>query len=657
MKSLANPFDSLIRGEELGDSKFVELFSPMIVPDTAALFKPGNIVLSGTQGSGKSMLLNLLKPETNIGYLNARRPFPPLEYGNEPFIGAGVNLTRSGAVDFLRRASADETHSPEVWQQLFGDFINYWICRDILRSVSLYQTVSMPGMPLQGKALDQFARLASADPCWMGGLKRVTSMQDLSRQLDDRILTYRHYLNFNRADLPGDVHSTKTSPGEPVSTVAGLLRETSAIGPDVGVLIRIDQYEALRAASEDHEGPPLATIIHRLLGSRDDKASYKVGTRRYAWPSMPSTGIGDGALENNRDYRKIDLDAILRKTESSKARFRRFASDVLDRRLRAVGVALPGKRPLVELFGSTPRPDERVFHYLGGRRSGATHSRGGDDAIQSSYAHVSPLDIYYERAWRLQKKRTDAEVSPAPSPWRERPYWVKERAQIALLQAAAENRQTLIYSGAADIEKLSDGNILAFLSICQHVWDAWLRGFESQVASQAPDLRGLRDPNVQNDGVYEASLQWYQNVRLEPGGDSRQQFLLRAGIGLRTDLREDRKMSYPGGNAFSLRPDDLRRNPDVKTFLEEAAAHGVLIDHPHTSKNRGEGKRVKWRLHNIYAPYFQLPMTFSKEPRYVDARLVREWMSEGRVMEVERMGASRETNLRRSFEQGSLFDE
>ncbi|MEO7174086.1 hypothetical protein, partial [Flavobacterium sp.] len=88
----ANPFDSLYMTETVDADSFVALFSPLLVHETSALFRPGNVVLMGTQGSGKSMLLALLKPDTKLAFKRAQTPFPAA--GEGPYIGAGVNLAK-----------------------------------------------------------------------------------------------------------------------------------------------------------------------------------------------------------------------------------------------------------------------------------------------------------------------------------------------------------------------------------------------------------------------------------------------------------------------------------------------------------------------------------------------------------------------------------
>ena len=76
MIEMKNPFNNLYYTESLSASHFVKIFSPALLSEarTHELFQPGSVVLTGLQGSGKSALLNLLKPDVLIAYLNSDEP-------------------------------------------------------------------------------------------------------------------------------------------------------------------------------------------------------------------------------------------------------------------------------------------------------------------------------------------------------------------------------------------------------------------------------------------------------------------------------------------------------------------------------------------------------------------------------------------------------
>jgi len=97
MDQRSNPFNELYVSETVGPGAFVQIFSAKLLHNASALYLPGNVVLKGMQGSGKSMLLTLLKPEVRVAYAEARSKFP-LSGAQSRFISAGINLTRSGAI-------------------------------------------------------------------------------------------------------------------------------------------------------------------------------------------------------------------------------------------------------------------------------------------------------------------------------------------------------------------------------------------------------------------------------------------------------------------------------------------------------------------------------------------------------------------------------
>ena len=104
MKS--NPFFELYVGDRISAHEFVTVFSPLLVEHTEALFLPGNIVVTGIQGCGKSMLLSLLKPKVRMEFYTAREVFPVRE-DLRRFICGSVNLAHQNVIDFGYRSAID----------------------------------------------------------------------------------------------------------------------------------------------------------------------------------------------------------------------------------------------------------------------------------------------------------------------------------------------------------------------------------------------------------------------------------------------------------------------------------------------------------------------------------------------------------------------
>ena len=110
----ANPFFELYVGDRLSSEEFVEIFSPFLVKYTEALFLPGNVVVKGVQGSGKSMLLSLLKSDVRCRYTQGNGRFP-VQRQLCKFIGAGINLAHSNAIDFGYRSISKDPNETALY--------------------------------------------------------------------------------------------------------------------------------------------------------------------------------------------------------------------------------------------------------------------------------------------------------------------------------------------------------------------------------------------------------------------------------------------------------------------------------------------------------------------------------------------------------------
>lgn len=645
--SSSNPFDSLYVTETIDADSFVSVFSPFIVHDTSSLFEAGNVVLLGTQGSGKSMLLSLLKPETRVAYHKARVQFPLASEGGRKFIGGGVNLARSSAIDFGQRPLGGESDGAAAAAAYFADFLNCVIVVDMLTSLKVLgeypKAAQEAGVRTVDAAdLNEFARALASEDCWLGAFSDVRSYADLIEGINRRISHYRNFLNYNTDEVEGSIREKKTSAGEPVSVTAALLRSSGVIEDGANIFVRIDQYEDLRRLEEwkDAEfASVFASVIHKMLGLRDPRVSYRIGTRRDAWPERPRMQGTSAVLEELRNFKIVDLDEILTPKEHRRP-FPKFAEDVFRRRVEWAGYRLGaktaegrGRDGLVrEVFGTSPKPTERAELYVRSRSfvpRSSTEWSAKTTTVLERLAKESPLDCVLAEAYLLQRGEREFHDSGSPEPWSSRQWWRKERTGQALLQLAARQRQRMIWCGTDDIYALSGANILVFVSLCQSIWDAYLRTLEEPPA--LGQLPHIPDSYTQDEGIHQASRYWHRKVRSDPDGDSRLHFVNILGTLFRKWLREDVRLSYPGHNGFSLDGAELRADGEVRDFLNRATAYGVLVDRGHSTRNRGRGRRHKWYLAPIYSAHFQIPASHVKEPRYVLIEEVRDWLAEAEV--------------------------
>ena len=356
-----NPFSRLDNAEIESDSKFVSLFSDCAVNSCMELYKHGNVIITGIEGSGKSMLLNLLKPEIQISYLKKGIDFPV----SEKFLGAGINFTRSSLLDIgsriVSRLESGKQNNSDA-PKFFGDFINYWVVRDIINSIKKFksglndnQIKSILNLDYSEKTEAEFVSIISKSKTWSGYFEDVKSITELLKKLTDRIHTYRHIATDSYPKpIPKDICESLTEVGEPISQTVEALNKSKMLSPETPVLIRFDQYEDLVDAVDFD--PMVADeyrqVVNKFLWTRDPNVSFKIGSRPYALTEkLKVYGLGNQELELERHYHYINLtDKLTRKEDRSSWLFPKLADDVFTRRLKDTGY--PGKR-IKDLF----RPD------------------------------------------------------------------------------------------------------------------------------------------------------------------------------------------------------------------------------------------------------------------------------------------------------------
>jgi len=632
-----NPFQELYVTETVRPDSFIKLFSDFLVEHALAIFQPGNVIVRGVQGSGKSMILNLLKPEIRLAYMAANEEFP-IPQNLSRFVSGGINLTRSPAVDFGQRSieGADQDDL-QMLPLYFADFLNYWIVVDILHTVDTL-SANCTEMGLEREHLDSFAEVLASKDCWFGYLEGVQCYSDLGKKLNGRVRQYCDFLNFNTRELDDAVKSTKTSIGEPISRVAEALWESHVVPKDMPFFVRIDQYEELGRlegwCKESGTSVSYTRVVNKLLGRRDPRVSFRIGTRRYGWTNdLRMYGTGS-QLEQQRDYGIVDLDAILRRRENRRDWvFPQFAEDVFRRRLRHAEYELQAADAVKDFFGGGENTKGKALQYArNATRLLVSLPRQTPEAWRKGLSEIAgknPLEAKLAEAWFCQqssRKKAMPRFPSKPFPWN-RDWWKKERVQQGLMQIAAACQQRMVWEGYRNVLQLSGGNILIFLTICKEVWEAWSRaqrGKEEQSSEPSTALPEI-DLADQAVGIDAASNWWYSKIREHPGGAMRQRFLhILAGI-LRDRMLKDKAMSYPGHNGFSIRESELDTNQEMSDFLNDAVDYGDLVDAKHTTKEKDRRSRRKWYLHPILSPYFQLPSSHIKEPLYVPLAKVAGW--------------------------------
>ena len=646
----SNPFQELYLTEALEDPElYLSWFSPTVLTgQTEALFRIGNVVLSGTNGTGKTMLLRLFSPEVQAAHLRLH-PDIKTEGVLRRVLGIGINFVHAGFSSLGKRPlRSDPRENLEVWSLLLGDLINYYLINELYTALAFLN--SKAGQPLaaflgantDAERVKDFSAWLAQRPSWFGYLERCNSADSVTIAIRERLNVIRSFVNWNVEHLPDDILRTKTEIGRPLADAREGLRAFGLLPQDIPLCVTIDQYETLLhidyATAHTPElsvGRSFCRVVNTFLARRDPAVSFKVGVRPYSWGRELRIYGSDAVLELGRDYQRVDLDDLLRRGEDTASWiFPDFARDVAARRLTATlrGEPVDYKDWLPTALESLT-PTQEVARYSR-RRDEALVPRLGEwplpwlNLLKKKYADDAFAGLLTE-VWMAQEADRAGSLGEKPplddkgAPWN-REYWQKERKEALLVQIASECRQRKLYAGWNTILTLSGGNILVFLSLCREIWDLGQRA-----ASKAGGAQTRFSAELQSQAIWSVSAAWIRKQEEFPDGGTRKRFITRFGIAARKALIADKKLSYPGRTGFSVADDELETSERKSTrdFLDSAADFGGLVKLRHTTKERDRKPRHKWYLFPVLCPQFDIPPTRTKEPYYATAEEVSEWIS------------------------------
>ena len=622
-----NPFHDLWLTEILNPEEFVQLFSPEVAKLAEDLFGTGNVVVRGRQGSGKSMLLRLLDTNTRIAYAKSSVETNPIPK-NRNFITGNINLTRSNFSAITNRLPSNPNKEEKHWAAAtFSDFLNYTLALNLVRDIrGLHQkqsqdsSLNILALNMECSHKKDFVELLSDADCWNGYLLDCTTWIGVEEKMEERLIAYRKYFNFNTRNLPDNIETSRTEVGVPLAELAQKLRDAKIIPGDCQICLKIDQIEELyEIERESGYGEVFRQVINRVLAQRDGRIAYRLGTRHYAWSNHTKVWGTTAHIEEMRDYSVIDIDEMLKKHENSKNNFSTFAEDVFKRRLTVAGFQT-GSEPLKDIFGATGNPTDRAREFTKKRTSISLPKDWAPEWIAAleKLGEEDPLDAKLGEVWLRQRAQQEAKVHldggmSDSFDWQKKKWWCKERHEAALMQIASERGQNMIWYGKRHIIDLSGWNILAFMSICRTIWSGWLRIHSDDA------LQNIVKPQISREqqkvGIYEASKLWIDKLSEGQEGDQRRDFIFKLGDWFVQRIKKDKSLSYPGHNGFSLLKTEFETDNKTTQLIRVCRDYGDLIESDHTSKTR-TGSRIKWYLNPILCPYFGLSHVRTKEPIY-----------------------------------------
>jgi hypothetical protein len=671
---LRNPFYSPLVTEILDNpTLYRELFSESIlVGEALSVFQRRNIVVTGPQGTGKTMILNLIRYRTVAEWLE-RGDLPRPLSSVPPYFGVSINLTRADFHAFGRRSISQAMGLPEhetvYASAAAADYLNQFLFREFLRGLRLILSGASPlanwlGIQVHASLAGHVASDIASWDCWYGYYSNCATIPSLIERCDQRLQAYRRFLNVNDDHIDEVVWRTKTDIGEPLHRLGTLLAEAEWSTRRAPLYVVIDQYEVLPELNRTH-GTDLQRVVNTFIKLRDPVVFYKVGARTHNWGRELRVWGAESRIEFERDYGVVDLNELLSREETNRGwLFERFALDVTSKRMRQIlgdGAPDTTEHQVRAMFPSiSPEEESRRYLHPRGRDRRRELLPGLSESVRDRILTVggpdaSPLDIRLAGAHALQLVRRgmsedDVLLDVSRETWRSARSWKAERTELALLQVASILNQRKLYCGWSQLVLLAGRNISAFLMICREVWDAAVRlGIVDVAHGSIPDV-------AQSLGVARASEAWRERDRDEHTGDEhtggrwRYEVLGRIGPALGQALISDYAMSNPGWSGFSVSETEMNAQTaqarELVEFLESGAGWAMFEESPHTSRfGRGTARR-KWYLHPLLSPIFRLPIRRIKEPRSLPLATVHAWIFNGAASPFERHGGERRNRTR-----------
>src|ERR1700730_4317851 len=135
-----SPFYNPLVTESIEEPEtFQELFSDTIlISETRQVFQPQNAVLIGPQGTGKSMILNLIRYPVLTRWIARYRSPPPSLESIHPFLGISINLTRANFQIFGNRSVARAmygTEDKQIESTCAADYLNHFMFKELLKAL------------------------------------------------------------------------------------------------------------------------------------------------------------------------------------------------------------------------------------------------------------------------------------------------------------------------------------------------------------------------------------------------------------------------------------------------------------------------------------------------------------------------------------------
>ncbi|MDI9395950.1 MAG: hypothetical protein QM426_11315 [Euryarchaeota archaeon] len=325
--------------------------------DFAIVVEPGNTIIEGHRGSGKSMMLKYLSYEEQMN-----RNF--CEEWDKRYVGIYLKF-KNTVVDTVTLELFNGTR--QEWTNYFLSYVNLLIGERIIKCLKIAKDEKIVSIDSEKDLVSEIEFL------FFYFILNKFEKEDLKNLLllISRIrneFTQKHFLEWT---LPGDFLE------QLISTIKDHVKEWS----EKDFYILLDEYDNLSGEQQK--------IVNTLVKNRS--FSYKIGVKLF---DMIYEDVHGRLLEKNNDFTYVSTDRFDLRPE----RYKEFVINVANKRLSTYGY----KNTIVDLLPSEDDKNRRGFE--NGDYSGIENIIKLSSGIIRDFLELCKDMVYYSNTWVLKER-------------------------------------------------------------------------------------------------------------------------------------------------------------------------------------------------------------------------------------------------------------
>ena len=675
-----NPFYALYLAEEFVRNAEGIIGKRLLSPEmfkiselVSLISDPSNHFILGVPGSGKTMAIAFLRVEC-LSYI-ARE-----ERIKSEFESVWSRIPRGLWGIYHGLLMNEESLSPgdfkgfeledSVWTAIFGDFVNAVYLKRMLAHLDL---VYQPGhhipewLGISGKR----EQITQAIKEFAVELQMPSECCELRGCLDwvkERIKLYQRLIKHNtspiitKEDIP-EYPFFKEVGYVPIQFV-NKLKQNGVIAEEQKVIFMLDEYDQCSLARRDDFARSINSFVKNTARGSITNLYVIVGSRPHGFHDKKVLD-GEARIEHGRDYKEIDLMAVLRE---QRRLFSDLIKDIANRRLQ--GVRWFQERNISDFVNllDTADPVEEAELYRSSKTNKDMHFKALEDQCAkfpeptrrftelAELIRTSVEETIYQKyliilaCRKLQRLRAirgsevDAGFADLITHLRRMIsfilmghkskddsglyYKLKDMREPALFLLASDFRQQKYYCGFETIRLMSEAVPLNFIKIAQSIFDELKYRLDRFEKTKRIDI-------VWQNRAIRRTAEFHRKDLLGYISSGQSFLILLDELGfIFRRLQLSPTAPYPSINGFSIELETgWTSNQDnplsglnveehelayFKEMVRDATDWGYLIEMPHRSKVLSLKTRTKYYISAMFSPYYDLSVRHLKEPLYIE---------------------------------------